>query len=158
MPPLDDPNIREAIIRTIPYDAIVEDVMQGFGLRVKNLIGKTTYGYAENPLFETDLDEAKRLVQESKYAGSPIKFNMITDARSPEINDSAVLIQANLREIGIEMTIQQMPDSAYVELGRKKDGPQMPVNIRPIGPLFNDAIYSAYWSYSLNPQKLHQLQ
>jgi peptide/nickel transport system substrate-binding protein len=45
VPPFDDPKIREAVIKAIPYERIITDVCQSFCTPVKNLVGVNTPGY-----------------------------------------------------------------------------------------------------------------
>lgn len=150
VPPFDDPNIRKAIIKAIPYDAIAQDVLMGYGTRSKNLIGVDSYGYKELPVFETDLEEAKSLVQASKYAGKNIEFTLWMPSEAVEDNDAAVLIQDNLNQIGIHMNIKKIVNATYVDRAIKKDEQNMPIEIRGMGPVFRDALYYAYWMWNSN--------
>lgn len=142
-PPFDDPNIRKAIIKAIPYDTIINDVLFGYGTRVKNLIGVSSYGYKELPLYETNLEEAKQLVQDSKYP-TGAKFTLVVSTSFPERIAAAVHIQSALREIGIEMEIEQVPYAAYFDRASKKE---YSVNLHAMGPWWSDSLYYAYWMF-----------
>jgi peptide/nickel transport system substrate-binding protein len=141
--PFDDPKIREAIIKAMPYQAIIDQVLYGFGTGVKNLIGVTTYGYEELPIYETDVEAARALVQESKYPDSA-QFTLLVNSDQPDRVSTAVLIQSALRDIGIGMEIEQLPLAAYQERCNARD---LSVNLHSMGPWFNDALYWAYWMF-----------
>jgi peptide/nickel transport system substrate-binding protein len=141
--PFDDPNIREAIVKAIPYRAIIDQTVYGFGTEVKNLIGVNTYGYRPLPAFETNVEEARRLVKASKYLDSA-QFSLLVNSDIPERVAAAVMIQSALRDIGIGMEIQQLPLAAYQE---RCNARQLPVNLHSMGPWFDDALYWAYWMF-----------
>lgn len=141
--PFDDPNIRQAVIKALPYRAILDQTVYGFGTEVKNLIGVSTYGYQALPLFETDIEEARRLVRESKYPDSAL-FTLLVNSDQPDRVAAAVMIQSALRDVGIGMEIEQLPLAAYQERCNTR---QLPVNLHSMGPWFNDALYWAYWMF-----------
>ena len=144
VPPFDDVNIRKAIIKAIPYDRIIEDTLFGFGTRIKSPCGANTYGYKEYDLFETDAEEARRLVAESKYAGNVPEFTLTLPTRLPEREAAAVLMQDALSEVGITMNIQLLPYNAYWDKAVKRE---YDVNLHTMGPWFNDCLYWAYWMF-----------
>jgi peptide/nickel transport system substrate-binding protein len=143
-PPFDDEKIREAIIKAVPYDAIIQQTIFGYGTRIKAPIGKDGYGYKEFPLYETDMKAAKDLVAASKYAGNVPSFSLVIPTRFPQRVAAAVLIQAALAEIGIDMQIRQLPYTAYWDRCQKE---KYPINIHTMQPFFNDSVYWAYWMF-----------
>ena len=143
-PPFDDIKIRRAIIKAIPYKTILDETVYGFGTPVKSLVGIKTYGFKEHPLFETNIEEAKKLVKESKYADGSARFTLVVSTSFPERIAAAVHIQSALREIGITMDIQQVPYAAYLDRATKRE---YAVNLHAMGPYWNDALYWAYWMF-----------
>lgn len=143
-PPFDDIKIREAVIKAIPYDRLVKDVCRGYCTRVKNLVGIDTVGYAEEPFFSTDIEAAKKLVAESKYAGKVPAFEVILADSSPHMG-AAVIIQDALRQIGIDMQIKPVSGPAFDDIAWKKRA--LDVSIHSMGPWWNDFMYWAYWMY-----------
>jgi peptide/nickel transport system substrate-binding protein len=143
-PPFDDINIRKAIIKAIPYDAIIKQTVFGYGTRIKAPIGTGGYGYKDYPLYETNMDEAKQLVAASKYAGDVPSFQLIIPTRYPQRVAAAVLIQAALADLGIDMQIRQMPYNAYWDKCQKE---KYPINIHTMQPFFDDALYWSYWMF-----------
>ncbi|NLG99994.1 MAG: ABC transporter substrate-binding protein [Chloroflexi bacterium] len=153
VPPFDDIKIREAVIKAIPYERIVNEVCLGFCTPVKNLVGVNTLGYYEEPLFETDIEAAKQLVAESSYAGKQIpSFEVPLSEQSMHVN-TAVIIQDALREIGLDMKIKPITSAAFDELAWDKRS--LEVSIHSMQPWWNDFMYWAYWMYHTNSATNH---
>lgn len=143
-PPFDDINIRKAIIKAIPYEAIIKQTVFGYGTRIKAPIGISAYGYKEYPLYETDIEEARKLVAASKYAGNVPSFELVIPTRYPQRVAAAVLIQAALADLGIDMQIRQLPYNSYWDRCQKD---KYAINVHTMQPFFNDALYWAYWMF-----------
>jgi peptide/nickel transport system substrate-binding protein len=111
---------------------------------VKNLVGIDTVGYYEEPLFSTDVEAAKKLVAESKYAGKVPSFEVILADSSPHMG-AAVIIQDALRQIGLDMQIKPVTGPAFDDIAWKKR--LLDVSIHSMGPWWNDFMYWAYWMY-----------
>jgi peptide/nickel transport system substrate-binding protein len=148
-PPFDDINIRKAIIKAIPYDAIIKQTVYGYATRIKAPIGISAFGYKDYPLYDTDMSEAKKLVAASKYAGNVPPFQLVIPTRYPQRVAAAVLIQAALSDIGIDMQIRQLPYTAYWDNCQKH---KYSINIHSMQPFFNDALYWAYWMFNSKSQ------
>ncbi|QQA44706.1 ABC transporter substrate-binding protein [Pelagovum pacificum] len=151
-PPFDDPAIREAVIKAIPYDRIVTEVCAGFCTPVQNLVGVNTPGYEPNELFSRDIEAAQALVAESSYGEDVPSFEV------PVVNGSthmaaAVIIQDALREIGMEMEIRPLTQNAFDEIAwGQRD---LDVSIHSMGPWWNDFMYWAYWMYRTDSATNH---
>lgn len=151
-PPFDDDNIRQAVIKAIPYERLIAEVCKGFCTPVQNLVGVNTPGYKPDPLFSTDVEAAKALVAKSKYAGKVPSFEV------PVVNGStnmsaAVIIQDALRGIGIDMQIKPLTQNAFDDIAwGKRD---LKVSIHSMGPWWNDFMYWAYWMYRTDSATNH---
>ena len=143
-PPFDDVKIREAVIKAIPYDRLITDVCRGHCTRVKNLIGVDTVGYTEEPLFSTNLEEARKLVAASKYAGKVPSFEVVLADSSAHMG-AAIIIQDALRQIGLDMQIKPVSGPAFDDIAWKRRA--LDVSIHSMGPWWNDFMYWAYWMY-----------
>jgi peptide/nickel transport system substrate-binding protein len=152
IPPFDDIKIREAVIKAIPYDRIITDVCLGFCTPVKNFVGINTPGYYEESLFTTDLEAAKQLVADSKYAGNVPSFEVPLNQESLHMN-TAVVIQDALRQIGIDMQIKPITGTAFDELAWDKRA--LEVSIHSMGPWWNDFMYWTYWMYRTDSATNH---
>lgn len=148
-PPFDDINIRNAIKKAIPYDDIIAQTVYGYGTRALSPIGITAPGYKEIPGYEQNLEEAKKLIAESKYAKDGVPpFTLIIPNQYPERVAMAVMIQSVLSGIGIPMNIQQLPWAAYWDrctVGKER----YDINIHTMMPVFNDSMYWAFWMFCI---------
>lgn len=151
-PPFDDMKIREAVIKAIPYEQIIRDACQGFCTPVKNFIGVNTLGYYEEPLFTQDMEAAKKLVAESKYAGKVPSFEILLPEQSMHI-PAAVLIQDSLREIGIDMQIKQITGNAFDEIAWQQRA--LKTEIHSMFPWWNDFMYWMFWMYTTTSATNH---
>jgi peptide/nickel transport system substrate-binding protein len=151
-PPFDDIKIREAVIRAIPYDKLVTDACKGFCSPSQNLIGPNTLGYWEEPLFTTDIEAAKQLVAESKYAGDVPPFEILLPEQSMHV-PAAVLIQDALREIGITMEVKLITQNAFDEIAWDKRA--LDTEIHSMGPWWNDFMYWMFWMYTTTSATNH---
>jgi peptide/nickel transport system substrate-binding protein len=142
--PFDDPKIREAVIKAVPYERIVTEVCKGFCTPVQNLVGVNTPGYVADPEFSTDIEAAKALVASSKYAGKVPSFEVPVVQGSSNMA-AAVIIQDALREIGLDMQIKPLTQNAFDDAAwGKRD---LKVSIHAMGPWWNDFMYWAYWMF-----------
>jgi len=119
---------------------------------VKNLVGVTTPGYVADPEFTTDVEAAKKLVAESKYAGSVPSFEVPVVQGSSNMA-AAVIIQDALRGIGLDMQIKPLTQNAFDDAAwGKRD---LKVSIHSMGPWWNDFMYWAYWMYRTDSATNH---
>jgi peptide/nickel transport system substrate-binding protein len=146
-PPFDDLNIRQAVTRALPYDAVVQQAVYGYGNSVKYPCGVVPPGAQDYPQFTTDVDAARALVAQSKYAGGTIPpFTIVVPNEKPDYAAAATLIQASLADIGLTMQIQQMPFAQYYTNGGVP--PHYSVNVHTMGPAFADCLYWVYWMFT----------
>jgi peptide/nickel transport system substrate-binding protein len=149
VPPFDDLNIRQAAIKAMPYDALIQQAAFGYANTVNFPCGVVPPGAKDYPQFTTNMAEARALVAKSKYAGgSAPPFSLVVPSEKPEYAAAATLIQASLADIGLTMQIQQLPFTQYMDNGQRP--PQYPANIHTMGPAFADCLYWVYWMFSTN--------
>ena len=118
--PLDNPKVRKAIQMAIDRKTILDQLYNGEGEVVNNIVPKGIIGYNKDAAeIKYDPAAAKQLLAD---AGYPNGFDLeITQA-----NDSADSLQCNqvvqsmLGEIGIKVKITQLDEATY--LGKRKDG------------------------------------
>lgn len=109
MAPLDDVNVRKAINLALDREALMRSSHpEGDGEVAEGLFPEASWAYSEelSPYYEHDLDEAKRLMAESKYAdGASLEIVLppgSEDQRRMEI------VQAQLAEIGITVKLRPL--------------------------------------------------
>lgn len=105
--PLADQRVRQAIAYAIPYDNLVKDVYFGLAERAESYVNVKAPGYIPAwDQYNTNADKAKDLM---KQAGNPsININFRYSNAEPAYEDMAILIQAALKPLGINLTLIPM--------------------------------------------------
>lgn len=101
--PLNDPKVRQAITYALNRQEFVDTIIEGRGEVATSFIAKTLPGWNEDVKpYPQDLEKAKALLAEAGYADG-IKLNIYVsgDVR----NRSAQVVQAQLKEIGVDVDI-----------------------------------------------------
>ena len=112
-PPFDDVNVRQAISYAAPYDALVEEVLHGFGNTAGGFVSRNmdTYAGDEIGTYETDLERAQELLSEAGVEALSLELAVLQS--KAEDQEAAVFIQDNLRQIGIDVEILVLPDGEF---------------------------------------------
>jgi len=112
--------IRQAVAYAIPYDDIVNLDFQGFARRMYSQVPSTFDGYVPNMTYQTNLDKAKALLSQAGFPGgaglakygSGLQFYFVAE-RSSLLEPVANRIKTNLASIGINITLQPLPQSEF---------------------------------------------
>ena len=126
MAPFDNPGVRRAIAFGLPYDDMLQGSMAG---RAGPLFGATwkgspiDAGFPQPLPFQTDLAKAKKLLTEAGYPdglSTTFSYNIASADRSDPM---AALIKESLGKIGVDVTINKLPDAQMSEALAKKSLP-----------------------------------
>jgi peptide/nickel transport system substrate-binding protein len=122
---LSDVNVRKAINMGINKDAIVQAVLAGEGTPAYGPIAATIFGYdpnVESYGHHLNKDEATKLLEASGYSknsngimekdGKALKFDLTILSNH---NQAAQMVQAMLKDIGIEISIQSLEAGTLIE-------------------------------------------
>ena len=112
--------IRQAVAYAIPYDDIVSLDYLGFARRMYSQVPSTFDGYVPNMTYQTNLDKAKALLSQAGFPGgaglnkysSGLQFYFVAE-RSSLLEPVANRIKTNLASIGINITLQPLPQSEF---------------------------------------------
>jgi peptide/nickel transport system substrate-binding protein len=120
-PPLDDLNFRKAIASAFDYQATIDDLLLGFGAVPQ---GYVPFRYvSHNPDVGTevfDLDKAKAFLAASAYPdGASFTCTYIAELDNQRLPSE--YWQANLAELGIELTLNPQPWATMVERSSSPD-------------------------------------
>lgn len=108
--PFDNKTFRQAIACAIDRTAVLQAAVQGKGTPQNTILNRGLWGFDDTiPAFEYDVERAKTLLAESGVA-TPLKTSLTIANYAPYTNIAPV-IQANLKEIGIEVEIKTMEDA-----------------------------------------------
>ena len=110
-----DIRVRKAIDLALNYDAIAAIGTAGYGKAALSYVKTTTPYYVQGWTEEeraVDVEAAKALLAEAGYNESnPLKISTVT---LPDLLDVYTVMQANLKEAGIELTINQVDMGGFV--------------------------------------------
>jgi peptide/nickel transport system substrate-binding protein len=112
-PPLDDIRVRQAIAWAVDREAVNEFTYFGLAFPGSTLFSPPTPGF--DPTFEPygrDLERARALLAEAGLAGG---FEMNIIAASPVSQTIAEVLQANLAEVGIRVTVQLLERGTFLD-------------------------------------------
>lgn len=116
-PPFDDVRVRQAISMAIPYEAIIENVLYGYGEWPKSPVSVGMEGYTDEywTYGSGDLEAAKALLADAGY-GDGLQVELTLPQEDQTRVDTATWIQSGLAEIGIDVKINAVPTAQYSEL------------------------------------------
>lgn len=112
--PFDNKKVRQAIASAVNVDDLIDAVLLGAGTKANSPIGPKVFGYNPNAKsYDFDVEKAKQLLAE---AGYPEGFEtVIWTNNNPIRMQVCQIVQAQLKEIGIDMTIEPMEWGSYLE-------------------------------------------
>jgi peptide/nickel transport system substrate-binding protein len=146
MKPFDDKRVRQAIAYAIPYDAIMKQALYNRAVPMFGADPSKAFApiWPVASPYQTDLDKAKALLTE---AGLPngFKTELFIDMSQSTIQEPmALLIQEQLKKLGIEVTITKIPGSEwFAKMGSKS----MPMDINYFYGWLDYPEYFFFWTY-----------
>ncbi|NJN81152.1 MAG: ABC transporter substrate-binding protein [Caldilineaceae bacterium] len=135
-PPLDNPDVREAIRYAVNYDDIIT-LLGGNGEKVQEIIPIGFLGHTGNNPFTQDIEKAKELLAKAGVAeGTEVDF-IVPTGTGPGGLEWATLgskIQSDVEQIGLKLNIQQLQTSELLNIYRAQDGEMVLMNWGPDFP------------------------
>ena len=108
IPPFDNVKVRQAVAYAIPYQDILHTGLYDRGIGMFGAKGGvTSTAWPQPSPYHTDLDKAKALLKEAGYPNgfkTTLSYDVTTSTTREPI---AVLAQANLKKIGIDVQIEK---------------------------------------------------
>lgn len=133
-----------------PSDKVVSDVYFGLDPRCTAPVPSAVPGYANVTPYNTDLAKAKSLLQAAGQS-SGLTLTLAYDIAAADVEQSAILYQQNLRQIGVTLQFNRQPAAVLAELQTKK---QFQLIQRFDGPIQADLNYALGLFYlSANAQR-----
>jgi peptide/nickel transport system substrate-binding protein len=121
-PPLDKPQVRQAISYAVDRNEIVQTVFRGYARLtgpIPTAMADWALDPAKFPAYKPDLDKAKQLMAE---AGLPngFKTTIMAMATLDYQVEAAQVIQSQLQRINIQSDVQPLEVGVYVDTWKKK--------------------------------------
>jgi peptide/nickel transport system substrate-binding protein len=108
------PNIRKAVDMALDRQTLNERLLNGLMTPASQLLAPVTFGYDESiPVTEFNLEEAKRLVAESGYDGTPIPLTY-PNTGLPQIDQMAQVLAFFLNEAGLQVSLEPQEASTFI--------------------------------------------
>lgn len=111
--PFDNPKVREAISYAINQQPIIDTAFVGGAVAGDSIIGPRLFAYTPVEKYEYNIEKAKELLAE---AGFPNGFKTkiwIND--NPTRRDIAVIVQDQLKQVGIDVAVETLEWGAYLD-------------------------------------------
>jgi peptide/nickel transport system substrate-binding protein len=147
--PLSDPLVRRAIAQAIDYDGIIDGLLLGYADRPASPLPIGVQGSNPMERYARDLDSARDLLAQAGYAGRAMDLTLYIGTGAPggiPAETLAAKIQADLAEVGINVTINQQPTSNFLTAFRAQE---LPFLFSTWTPDYLDAtMWSDYFSYA----------
>ena len=111
--PMDNLHLRQAIVSAVPYQALIDNVMYGFASPAAGVVTSNmeTHDSSIGANFSQDLDAARAHLAASGLGD----VNLVLGVRESRLGDqeAAVLIQDALRQVGVTVDVQILPDGDF---------------------------------------------
>lgn len=112
--PFNNKLVRQAINHAINVDEIIAAVLKGAGEKANAPIGPKVYGHnPDTKPYTFDIEKSKALLAEAGYAEG-FKTTIWTND-NPVRMKIAQIVQAHLKEVGIDVTIEPLEWGSYLE-------------------------------------------
>lgn len=112
--PFDNLKVRQAIAYAIDQQPIIDTVFQGAAEKADSIIGPNVFAHTDKTIhYKQDIEKAKALLAE---AGHPNGFKTeIWINENPTRRDIAVILQDQLKQVGIDAEVKILEWGAYLD-------------------------------------------
>src|SRR5262249_47193707 len=110
-PPWDDPKVRQAFAKAIPYDDIVKAVYRGRGTPLKSIFAPWMQAYTTAYGFSYDPAAAKKGL--APVAGQSVTFSYSDVSTTGQ--QILILLQTSLKKAGVNIQLEKVPRATYEE-------------------------------------------
>jgi len=138
-PPTDNAKVRQAFQYAFDYEGYLNKVWFGHGATPTGPTALNFPGYTSSPPpFKQDLQKAKQLFEEAGVVGQTVTAYYVQS--SPEEEQADVILQAAVKELGVNLEVTAMPWSTmYDEISHEPSAPNM-TNLQN-GPICPDPTF-----------------
>ena len=124
-PPLDNVDVRRAISYAFDYDAANKNIFLGSAQAVGSVPVLLTGHNDKTPVYKRDVAKAKELLSKAGVK-TGTKLTYVSNSGVETTRRIGLLLQSNLKEIGFEVEMQELPWARLVEsVGKPETAPHM---------------------------------
>ena len=115
--PTADPKVRRAIAHGFNYDTFIKNILRGKAKQAHGPIPSNFVGHApDTPAYGYDPEKAKQMLAEAGHAGGGFKLKYNYESGYFWKRPLGELFQANMKDLGIEVEIQELAPAAWAGL------------------------------------------
>ena len=111
--PLNDKLVRQAISYAVPYQDIINKVQFGYASMAKGPVPPAMKSAAGEQYWHYDTNAAKARELLKQAGKTHVTTQLAVREAQPQDTEAAVFIQEALREVGVDVEIQKLPDATY---------------------------------------------
>lgn len=121
-PPFDNKLVRQAVNYAIPIQAILPNVLFGYGTQMKSPVPNLTPTYlGDYSPYKYDIAKAKALMKEAGMDKAPIPVDLAIRVGWPTHEQASVWLQRDLEQIGFKVNIVKETDATFRQIATKGD-------------------------------------
>jgi peptide/nickel transport system substrate-binding protein len=121
-PPFDNKLVRQAVNYAIPIQAILPNVLYGYGIQMKSPIPSLTPTYlGDYSPYKHDPARAKALMKEAGLDKAPIPVDLAIRVGWPTHEQASIWLQRELEQIGFKVNIVKETDATFRQVAIKGD-------------------------------------
>jgi peptide/nickel transport system substrate-binding protein len=140
--PFDDPLVRQAIAAAVPYEDLVDQVLYGYANASTGVVPASMETHSDDAGdFTEDLDAARDLLDQAGLADGFSSTLYFKQSNAVEAA-AAVLVQANLKEIGVDIELKPLTDADFTSQTNARSLPMYLNNFLGWGA---DPFYQMYY-------------
>ena len=145
-PPFDNVKVRQAINYAIPIQAIIPNVLYGYGSQMKSPVPSLTPGHDDTlSPYKHDIARAKSLMKEAGLGAAPIPVDLAIRVGWQPHEQASIWIQRELEHIGFKVNIVKETDATFRQVA-SKGGHQL--SIESWQSWINDPFYHLFFNFS----------
>jgi len=146
-PPLDDVRLRRALSWAFPYKKAIDYIFLGYAEQAQGGLGRgMAYHTDDLPMYTTNLDKAKELLEEAGYKPGEITLDIYWISGVDYERMLAEAFQSNLAQIGVKLEVKSAPWPTVVQLTSGDPAKRPYMSIR-----YNAPDYADPFSQTLRP-------
>ena len=109
---LKDRDVRRAIAMGIDRDSIIDSILLGSVDKANNFVAPGVFGYsADSKTLEYNPEAAKKIIEQKGLKGTKLTIGV---SNSPVRMQMSEIIQAQLKEIGLDVTVESLEWGAFL--------------------------------------------